>query len=132
MTRGNYNTKQKSNILNIISNMRSQFTVKDVYALVSNNTSLTTIYRFIDRLVNDGVIEKIIGSDGDTYYQYMEKCDCNHFYLRCDVCGKLEHVECSFVEELEKHIKNDHKFYLNREHIIMNGICRDCYKKEGN
>ena len=89
------------------------------------------VWHFCIINVNAEELNGLVTVDGNTYYQYIEKCNCNHFYLRCEKCGRLEHVECSFVEELEKHIKNDHKFYLNREHIIMNGICSGCYKEEG-
>lgn len=131
MTRGKYNTKQKDDILNIVRSLHREFMVKDVFDQISS-VSLTTIYRFIDQLEKEGVIQKNIGSDGKTTYQYIEKCDCDHFYLRCDHCGKLIHIECDFVNDLEKHIRKDHQFCLNKDHIIMNGICHDCQKKEGN
>ena len=131
MTRGKYSTKQKDIIFDIISHMNHSFSVKYIFDQLSGSTSITTIYRLIDQLECDGVVEKIIESNGNVHYQYIEKCDCDHFYLKCEKCGALTHVECDFINELSDHVMEDHSFHLNKEHIIMNGICKDCYQKEG-
>ena len=125
--RGNYNTEQKELLLDIIKNEKHEFTVKDI----SNKTDvgLTTIYRFIDKLVQDGNLTKEIGNDNTIYYQYLEECDHeNHFYLKCDNCGELIHVDCDCIEDLSNHIKNKHDFKINREQIIINGLCSECRK----
>lgn len=122
-----YNTKQKDMILDIIKKKKSSFLIKEIYDEMNEEVGLTTIYRFIDKLVNDGRISKMIGEDNLTYYQYLEECNHkNHFYLRCDVCGRLEHVDCDCIEELKKHIFNHHKFSMGMENIIINGLCNKC------
>lgn len=127
MTRGNYNTKQKDIILNIIKKYNKDFTVKDIYLEVKDTTSITTIYRLVDKLTKDGLLNKMIGKDNNTYYQYIERCSCNHhFYLKCNNCGILTHVECDFIDKLTDHIINHHKFIPNSRHIIINGICEKC------
>ena len=125
MTRGRYSTKQKDVILNVISEIGRDFSIKDIFDKVSDSTSLTTIYRLIEQLEDEGVVEKI-GNN----YQYIEKCGCNHFYLKCEKCGRLIHVECKFVEELQHHIEKDHKFLLNKDRIIINGICKNCLEEK--
>lgn len=122
-----YNTKQKDIILDIIKKQKKEFTIKDIYSTIKDSVGLTTIYRLVDKLVSDGVLNKTIESDNTTHYQYLEKCDNeNHFYLRCDKCGNMIHVDCDCIDELSNHINNEHKFRLNREKIIINGICNKC------
>lgn len=122
-----YNTKQKDLIINTISKYNKSFTVKDIYNKLKEKVGLTTIYRVIDKLVEEGIINKYIDKDNTTYYEYLEKCNChNHFYLKCEKCGTMEHVDCDCIEELSKHIVDEHKFLLNREHIIIKGICKEC------
>ena len=119
-----YNTKQKDLILDIIKSKNKEFTVKDIYKKVG----LTTIYRLIDKLILDGLINKNV-SDNITYYQYLEKCGSdNHFYLKCEKCKEVKHIDCDCINELYNHIKIEHKFNLNKEKIIINGICRKCIK----
>lgn len=126
-----YNTKQKDLILNTIKNQKHEFTIKDIYDKVKDSTGLTTIYRLVDKLVDEGKISKTIGNNNVTYYQYLIDCnEINHFYLKCDNCGKMDHVDCDCIDEMSSHISNEHHFKLNKKNIIINGICEKCLKKE--
>lgn len=125
-----YNTKQKEKIINVIKKHDNEFTIKDLYTELNEEIGLTTIYRLVDRLVLDGIINKNIGKNNITYYQYFEKCDHeNHFYLKCEDCGHMEHVDCDCISDLTCHILDEHKFIPSKEHIIINGICKKCGEK---
>ena len=125
-----YKTKQKEQILEMIKTYNNEFTIKDVYISLNKEIGLTTIYRLIDKLVKDGEVNKNIGKDNITYYQYLESCSNeNHFFLKCDICGYMEHVDCNCINELSNHINKNHKFNLNKKNIIINGICNKCGKK---
>lgn len=125
-----YNTKQKDVILNAIKHQRQEFTINDIYNQIKDKAGLTTIYRLVDKLVLDGRLSKYIGKDNTTYYQYLEECDeDNHFYLKCEYCGDMVHIDCDCIEDLSSHIFKKHKFKPNKEHIIINGICEKCIKK---
>lgn len=129
MKRNSYDTKQKELILEIIKNKKGEFTIKDLYSELAGKVGLTTIYRLVDSLVNKNILNKSIGKDNNTYYLYCEECECNnHFYLKCDSCGKMCHVDCDCINDLSNHIDKNHKFKLNKEHIIINGICDKCSK----
>lgn len=124
-----YNTKQKELILNIIKKQKKEFTVKDIYNEVKNKTGLTTVYRLIDKLVEEGIVTKNIGKDNKTKYIYLEKCEEeNHFYLKCKNCKTMKHVDCDCIKELLNHILINHKFTADKKNIIINGICENCQK----
>lgn len=124
-----YNTKQKNIILDIIKKQKKEFTIKDIYTKLDCKIGLTTIYRLVDKLVDEGILTKNISKDNITYYQYLEKCDHdNHFYLKCDNCGEMIHIDCDCIGELSKHINKEHKFKLSESHIIINGLCQKCSK----
>ena len=125
-----YNTKQKDKILEIIQKQEKQFTVKDIYNDLNKEIGLTTIYRLIDNLVDTKRLNKYIGKDNITYYEYLEKCENNnHFFLKCDKCGRLIHIDCDCIIELYNHILKKHNFIPNKENIIINGICNNCINK---
>jgi len=122
-----YNTKQKDIILEKIKKHSHEFTIKDIYEEVKDSVGLTTVYRLVDKLVEEGTINKYIDKDNITYYEYLEECDChNHFYLKCENCGEMIHVDCDCIEELSNHIVKEHDFKLSREHIIIKGLCKKC------
>ncbi len=131
--RNSYQTKQKSELLSCIQKQVGEFTIQDLYEATSGSIGLTTIYRYIHQLIDERKILSMKQENQMVYYQYLESCNCqNHFYLKCEKCGQLIHVDCDWVEELVHHIQKDHQFQLNREHIIMNGICQKCLKKGEN
>ena len=122
-----YKTKQKDIILNIIRQQKNSFTIKDIYKELKGKVGLTTIYRLIDKLVEENKLNKTISSDNTTHYQYLEECtEENHFYLKCDKCGNMAHIDCDCIEELTSHIVQNHKFKPNKDHIIIDGICSKC------
>ena len=122
-----YNTKQKDLILDIIKRFNSEFQIKDIYEKLNNEVGLTTIYRYVDTLVKDGLINKRIDESNITYYQYFEKCEQNnHFYLKCEKWKSIKHIDCDCINELYEHINKNHKFKLNKENIIIKGLCNNC------
>ena len=126
----NYKTKQKDIILDKIKSIKEEFTVKELYSKLNKEIGLTTIYRFIDKLVEDGTVTKIVHSNNSIYYQYLEECNHdNHFYLKCNKCGEMIHIDCDCINEFIDIVKNNHNFYINTKNIIIDGTCNKCYKE---
>ena len=65
-----YNTKQRDIILNVIKQQHKEFKIKDIYNQLNGKTGLTTIYRLVDKLVEENKLSKYIGKNNITYYQY--------------------------------------------------------------
>lgn len=125
-----YNTKQKDIIINAIKMQKHEFTIKDIYDELKGKVGLTTIYRMVDKLIDENIINRYISKDNTTYYQYLKECEEeNHFYLKCDKCGELIHIDCDCIEDLSNHIIKKHRFKLNKKNIIISGICEKCIKR---
>ena len=126
-----YKTKQKSFILKSIQNQKHEFTVKDIYESLNGDVGLTTIYRLVDKLVSENKLNKYITKDNITYYEYLDECNHNnHFYLKCTKCGFLKHIDCDCINDMETHIYKEHRFSLNKDNIIINGVCENCIKED--
>ena len=124
-----YKTKQKVLIIGIIKSKKDEFTIKDIYEEIKNEVGLTTIYRLVDKLTNDGILQKSVGKNNEAYYQYLEECDKkDHFYLKCESCKKLIHIDCECMKDLTAHVLKEHNFIPSHDHIIINGLCDKCNK----
>ncbi len=127
-----YNTKQKEIILNEIKNQKKDFTIKEIYEKLKDSAGLTTIYRLIDKLIEEKHLSKINGKNNITYYRYLGDCEEeNHIYLKCESCGEITHIDCDFISKLTGHILTEHKFKTSKDHLIITGICSNCIRKEG-
>lgn len=122
-----YNTKPRQKVLALVKKQASDFSAKSIYEDSDGEIGLTTIYRCIESLEQEGVILKVSQENNTARYQYVEPCeDKDHFYLKCEKCGKLEHIDCEKMHGLAEHISKEHHFSLAQTHIIINGHCAEC------
>ena len=130
MARDAYNTKSKEIINEAIKNYPNGFTIKDLKEDLEKkelNIGLTTIYRALDRLTLDGVVTKFYDENNVTHYKYVNDClSETHFYLKCQKCEKIYHVDCSCIDDLSIHILRQHKFKIDTKSIILEGLCENC------
>ena len=95
------------------------------------SVGLATIYRQLERLEQAGRIHKIRTAEG-ACYQFCphggDDQDC--LLLRCKTCGKVQHLECSHLQELYHHLESEHNFRIDSRHTVLTGLCRDCAEKE--
>jgi Fur family ferric uptake transcriptional regulator len=127
---GIYNTKQRELVLSAIKMQKKGFLVKDLSRQLRGKIGLTTIYRAVDSLLEEGCLVKLSDENG-ACYQYIEPCHANgHIYLKCNKCGEMAHVDCEHVRGLSQHIVGEHGFLPSESHVVVNGICKKCIKRE--
>lgn len=134
-----YNTKQLKAIMDFIAvNRDSYITVNQIEEDMKQQDikiGLTTIYRHLERLQSQGLINKIKveGINGACYkFNDIERDsvnDKNYFGLKCDKCGKMIKVDCSHLSGLYSHISRDHEFTINPNKTVFYGVCSECEKK---
>ena len=65
-------------------------------------------------------------------YQYADagrRCH-QHIHLKCVRCGEIFHMDCHFMDEVRRHLQEEHGFALQCEGSILYGVCRRCAEKE--
>ncbi len=127
-----YNTCQRQLILDYLKeNMRRHVTVDDVlyYLRESGNpVGRTTVYRYFDALISEGLLIKFDGATGKSAcYQLVDGGGCQqHYHFICDKCTKLFHVDCSVLDDAKKHIRSSHAFQISCLKTIFHGTCEKC------
>ena len=129
--RGEYSTKQKSLVLDYLRENSAHVTVADIVSglkLQGVSIGTATVYRALERLCQSGEVRKfVIDEKSGACYQYARGSECaNHFHLKCIGCGKLIHLSCDFLAEMEKHIYRDHAFTVSSGKTVIYGTCSDC------
>lgn len=133
-----YKTKQRDQIMDcLIQNKNRHVTADEIMSALNKEKTLvgkTTIYRYLDKLVSQGIVRKYIIEEGKrACYQYMEQgTSCNeHFHLKCTDCGQLIHLECDYLDEMNSHIKDHHGFCVDHSKTVLYGQCGFCAGKPG-
>ena len=133
---GIYKTKQKSNVLKILSdNIDKELTIsqiKEIADQMDMKLGLTTIYRGLDELEKMNQIRKTVRPNGEAEYQLVQEECFHHFHMKCSSCGKLIHLDCSEVDLLMEHISKKHAFHIDSISTTIMGICDSCYREEAN
>lgn len=125
-----YTTRQRETILSYMrANPDRCFTVRDIIADGGLRVGEATVYRALSRFAADGIVKKyVLGDGGAALYQYVpETRDCeSHFHLKCLSCGRVFHTECSVIDEMIRHVENEHGFRVDAVHTTMYGYCSEC------
>ena len=135
---GSYNTKQSCEILNFLKdNAGSHFTsqeISDHFRAQGINIGQATIYRRLDRLTTDGLVNNyIIDEKSPACYEYIGTEHCKHgscYHMKCEKCNKLIHLSCDEINEFFDHVSTEHGFVLDPKRTVFYGICEDCIKEE--
>ena len=95
-----------------------------------SSIGLATVYRQLERLVEDGLAHRITTETG-ALYQYCPRGEGGGcFLLRCEACGRLEHLDCSQLRALYRHLAAEHHFQVNPRRTILTGLCGACGEQE--
>lgn len=129
--RGEYSTRQREAVLEFLKNASCHITPSQVLSFLKDkgiSISLATVYRTLDKLCNEGVVRKMsMGDHSGSCYQYVATSDCfEHFHLKCIDCGKLIHLSCDFLANMEKHILDEHGFTISTGKTVIYGRCSTC------
>jgi Fur family ferric uptake transcriptional regulator len=131
----NYHTKQRDIIVSYLCSLGHAHVtagrMTEYFKEQGVRIGLTTIYRQLDKLVQEGVVGKYT-ADGvsGACYQYIGKdndVDKNHYHLKCEKCGDLIHLQCNHVEALGRHFLENHLFALDSQKTLFYGTCNKCY-----
>ena len=94
---------------------------------------MATVYRQLERMVDEGLIAKYnIDVNTPACFEYLgshlgeETC----YHCKCCVCGKLIHMHCDELPELQKHVLEHHGFSIDPVRTIFYGVCSDCAEKK--
>lgn len=128
-----YHTKSKEAIMEYLKTHRehsfSAYDVNEYMRAEGIRVNLTTIYRNLDKLTENGEIMKYkTAEDEFCRYQCVKPhAQCHaHIHMQCRECGKILHLECDFMEEIVRHLYDHHKFTLECAGSVLMGVCAKC------
>lgn len=139
--RSKYNTKQREMLVAYLeSQKRAHITVSDVceyFKAHGETMGQATVYRQMEKLVDDGLVSKYIVDVGSpACFEYVgahsHATGGTCFHCRCEVCGALIHMNCDELSLIKGHLFEEHGFKLDPYRTVFYGICENCSQKEEN
>lgn len=134
-----YKTKNHEKMLDYLESVPGKhITVNDVSSFFDakgEHMGTTTIYRQLESLVGEGLVNKYTIEPGTpACFEYVGKSShCseeNCFHCKCEKCGRLIHMQCDELNMLSSHLLNEHGFMLDGMRTVFYGLCEFCREPE--
>lgn len=116
-------TKQRKKIIEVIDKLQDNSTITNIINNCKNDMNVSTIYRVIDSLLENNIIETNLNYNNELYYSKKEE---HGHYFTCIKCHKREKINDCPLEKTDKYLE-ENKGYTILNHIVqIEGICKKC------
>ena len=118
-------TRSQERILKLLKTLNRAISAQDIYIELrtSQNIGLATIYRALEALKLEGVVQVRTLASGESLYSLVQQ-DKHH--LTCLQCGQSILIDECPVHELETQLHNFHKFKIFYHTLEFFGLCHQC------
>lgn len=90
---------------------------------------LSTVYRHLQTLADQGVADTLQTADGESLYRLCGDGNRHHHHLVCRLCGRTVEIEGRGVERWAAQIAEENGFSDVDHTIELLGVCTDCSSK---
>jgi Fur family ferric uptake transcriptional regulator len=120
-------TRQRTAVLALLDDLDGFRTAQDLHALLRERgdaVGLATVYRALQALVDDGLVDVLRSEDGEAAYR---RCSpVHHHHLVCRSCGLTVEVADPPVERWAARMAAEHGFADVQHQLEVFGTCRAC------
>lgn len=121
-------TKQRAAVIDALQAMPRFASAQELHAALrsaGDGTGLTTVYRHLQVLVAEGVVDVLRADDGEARYRICADTG-HHHHLVCRTCGDSVEVDGPAVETWADRIAAKHGYTDVQHTLEIFGTCADC------
>lgn len=122
------NTRQKQLLLAILKEAERPLSINEIYSRLVNQLpriAKSTIYRNIDSLLSQDLIEKYHLNDSEVFYRIKADRSEHRHYVICEDCKKIFDLPSCPIHALENAMEEE-GFIIRDHQIQISGICKSC------
>ncbi len=122
------NTRQKQLILSILKENAHPMSINEIHLQVTKELpkiAKSTIYRNIDALLSQNLIDKYHFKDNEVFYRIKADSNEHKHFILCDDCKKIFDLPSCPIDDIEHSIEKEG--FIIKDHLIqITGICKKC------
>jgi Fur family transcriptional regulator, ferric uptake regulator len=121
-------TRQAAALVAALDNLPGFCSAQQIHAELrrrGEHIGLTTVYRHLQVLSEEGSVDAIRDDSGETLYRQCGT-SAHHHHLTCRNCGKSVEVEGRAVEQWAERVARDAGFTDVGHTVELFGLCPDC------
>jgi Fur family ferric uptake transcriptional regulator len=124
-------TKQGAAVRDALRDAGGFRSAQDVYARLRSDggtVGLSTVYRHLQSLVDDGAVDVIHTPEGEATYRFCGESaeQRHHHHLVCRRCGRTEEIEGRVVERWAGEVAGAHGYSEVDHTVELFGVCPAC------
>ncbi len=132
-TKGKRITQPRRRIVEEVFRQHDHFDADQLMASIAKapgieKVSRPTVYRALEVLVEAGLLRKMELGGRAVYehdYGYPQ-----HDHMHCRECNQLIEFHSEDIQRIRDAVGRQHQFRVTGHLLIINGVCRDCMRKQ--
>jgi Fur family ferric uptake transcriptional regulator len=119
--------KSEIKVISTLERVGTFISAQELYRALQRDgerIGLTTVYRSLQSLVNDKMVDVLRRDDGESIYRLCG--EAHHHHLVCKRCGTTVEIEGSAIEEWAKMMALEHGFQEVDHVAEIYGLCGNC------
>ncbi len=126
-------TEKRLQVLEVIGNNSYPLSASNIHDTLDRNKSINrvTVYRILDLLVKSQIVDRISTGGRSAYYGLAPNDHHQahpHFY--CKSCGQMDCLNPEAIAVEFNTFKNIFPGRIDKMEMRLDGICKNCLKKE--
>jgi Fur family ferric uptake transcriptional regulator len=120
-------TRQRAAVRAVFAGLDGFHSAQEVHALLrsaGDPVGLSTVYRAVQSLADDGELDSIRTDSGEALYRRCSRQ--HHHHLVCRACGRTVEVEGPAVERWADRVAAEHGFADVSHTLEIFGTCAEC------
>ncbi|WP_345428532.1 Fur family transcriptional regulator [Actinoallomurus vinaceus] len=121
-------TRQAEALNQVLADLPEFRSAQDIHAELRHRgerIGLTTVYRQLQVLAEDGAVDTLRDETGETLYRRCET-STHHHHVTCRSCGRSVEVEGPAIEHWAEHVATEAGFTDIDHTLEIFGLCPDC------
>lgn len=121
-------TPQRQAILSALADADRPLTAEEIAGRMSGKRpGLPTIYRNLERFVQEGWAECLLGSD--QIQRFVRCCSPHpHHHILCEGCGRTAEIDCPGLGGAFDELAKAMGFKVTRHQLTLFGLCAECQR----
>jgi len=118
-------------IINIFNRGNEHYSSQEIFEELRTNLpaiNRSTVYRSLERLVNNGSISVSDLGTGSLMYELVG--EVSHHHLLCQNCKNIITISSDDVCDFFHIVEEKSRFKIITNHLILYGICENCAELE--
>ena len=100
--------------------------IHEALAARGSTVGLASVYRAVDGLVEQGLLQRVDFGDGIARYEPVRSGHDHHHHLVCDDCGRVEPFHDAPLEQAIAALERQTGYHVVSHDVVLRGTCADC------